>query len=104
LDPEDWDFSDELPSVESFRTFLRLMISLGHVRRPSLGATADGDIIAAWVMGSNRLTIECLPADHVRWIVNTKLDGESISAAGRAKIHLLDGLLEPYKPGTWFDG
>lgn len=104
LDPEDWDFSDTLPTTESFKTFLRLMISLGHVRRPSLGSTATGDIIAAWIVGKDRLTLECLPEDHVRWIISTTLSGEATSAAGRTKIHLLEPLLEPYNPRTWFDG
>lgn len=102
LDPDEWDFSDALPSVASFRTFLRLMISLGNVRRPSLGSTGTGDIIAAWIIGKDRLTLECLPDDHVRWIVSTTLSGEPTSAAGRTKIHLLESLLEPYNPRTWF--
>jgi hypothetical protein len=104
LDADDWDFSDTLPTVESFKTFLRLMISLGQVRRPSLGSTATGDIIAAWIIGKDRLTLECLPDDHVRWMVSTTLEGEPTSGAGRTKIHLLESLLSPYNPETWFGG
>lgn len=103
LDADDWDFSDELPSLASFKTFLRLMVALGHVRRPSLGATASGDLIAAWVNGKNRLTIECLPGDQVRWVVVKYVGDQRISAAGRNPTRLLKHFLQPYDPSSWFE-
>lgn len=103
LDPDEWDFSDELPNLASFRTFLRLMIALGTVKRPSLGATANGDLIAAWIAGSDRLTVECLADDQVRWVLSETVGGDRISAAGRNPSHLLRGYLNPHNPGKWFD-
>jgi len=104
LDPDEWDFADKLPTVPSFQTFLRLVIALGHTKRPALGASADGNLISAWVNGRDRLTVECLPNDMVRWVVVQHIGGERISVAGRNPTYLLKSYLAPYNPGAWFDG
>ena len=100
LDAEDWDFSDKLPTLESFRTFLRMILAFGPVRRPSLGATATGEIIAAWSKDGDRLTIECLAGDQVRWVVNRTVDGRRISAAGKTYADLVWRQVAPFEPGA----
>ena len=106
FDAEDWNFSEELPSVQSYRTFLRMIIFLserrGDIRRPALGATADGHLIAAWSSGDSRLTIECLPEDKVRWILGKKVDGEPVSNAGEARVTFLPKALSVYEPNGWW--
>lgn len=102
LDADDWDFSDDLPALASFRTFLRLIIALGSVPRPSLGATATGELIAVWVTGTDRLTIECMANDQVRWIVTKGTGQDRISGAGRNTAGTLMGYLKPYQPEIWF--
>jgi hypothetical protein len=103
LDAESWDFSDELPSQASFLTFLRLVVLLGKPRRPSLGATGDGNIIAAWTRGRERLTIECQPDDQLRWIVVRYFGDDRESAAGTCKVARLLSRLGPFGPEIWFD-
>ena len=71
-------------------------------RRPGLGATSDGHLIAMWTIGNDRLTIECLPADEIRWVVFREIDGERESAAGRTVLARLPDVLEPYAPERWF--
>lgn len=102
IDPTEWDFSDDLPSVASYKTFLRMMIFLGKVKRPALGATSDGNIIAGWMSGKDRLTIECAPADEVRWSVVKWIDGRREPAAGRTLVARLPSRLEPYDSSDWF--
>jgi hypothetical protein len=102
LDPQEWDFSDEMPSTSSFMTFLRMIIHNRVVRRPGLGATTDGKIIAAWTAGHNRLTVECLPDDKVRWVAVKYVDGERVSGASSSPVALLRTFLAPFQPELWF--
>jgi hypothetical protein len=103
LDAENWDFSDRLPTMDSYMTFLRLLILLGRPRRPGLGATSDGNIIAAWTNDQNRLTIECRPYDQLRWIVVRDLPGGVVRSANTCTTKQLREMLGFYKPDIWFD-
>jgi len=102
LDIEEWDKRDKAPSLESFATFLRLMLILRPDVRPGLGASAGGHLIAAWTNGDDRLTIEALSADEVRWSVAVWIDEERERAAGFSTLQRLHAVLEPYGPGRWF--
>lgn len=102
LDAEEWDLSDELPSDASYRTFLRMIIFLGKIRRPSLGATSDGNIIAGWMHERDRLVMECLPNDMVRWSL-TKFGDFPESAAGITTVNRLPSVLQPYEPARWLN-
>lgn len=104
LDAEDWDFSDQLPSVASFRTFLRMIIAFGSARRPSLGATSTGEIVAAWSKDGDRLTIECLANDQIRWVMSRTIDGRKVSAAGKTFADSVLRELAPYDPRSLLDG
>jgi hypothetical protein len=102
LDAEDWDFSDRLPSEESFRTLLRMVIYLAPERRPALGATSNGNIIAGWIKGRDRLTIECLPNDWARWIVVKHVPEGRLSAAAEGPVRSLREQLSFYDPEHWW--
>ena len=78
---EDWEKSDVPPSLASYSTFLRMLTFLRPLRRPGLGATHDGHLIATWTTGEDRLTIECLPKDIVRWHLSVTIEGERERAA-----------------------
>src|SRR5262245_45960609 len=99
---EDWEAEDSPPSIGSFATFLRMLILIRTNRRPGLGATEDGNFIATWTIDDNRLTIECLAKDIVRWHLAVTIDGERERAAGIAPIQRLIDVLRPYSPQQWF--
>jgi hypothetical protein len=102
LDADEWDEGDG-PVVEaSFMTFLRMILLLQAKRRPGLGATSEGNVIAAWSVGKDRLTIECLPIDQIRWVLVRYLDDERESAAGQTDVLRLPEVLRPYDPKRWF--
>jgi hypothetical protein len=103
LDIEEWDPRDPVPAPETARTFVRLLLLLRVNRKPGIGVSNSGNLIAAWTSGPNRLTVECLPGDRVRWIVSRVVDGEIERAAGDGRIDRLRELLEPYQPAVWFD-
>ena len=99
---EDWDKEDAPISEASFTTLLRMVLLIRAKRRPGLGASGDGHAIAMWTVGSDRLTVECLPADEIRWVVVCGVDGERESAAGQTVLARLPDVLKPYDPDRWF--
>jgi hypothetical protein len=103
LDEDNWDIADVLPTRAAFLTFLRMIILLGRPRRPSLGVTDDGNIVASWTRQLNRLTIECQPKDDLRWVLVRYQDAEPETGAGTCKVEKLGSRLAPYDPGIWFD-
>ncbi|PZV34336.1 hypothetical protein B5V02_32845 [Mesorhizobium kowhaii] len=101
LDAEEWDEDDKPVVSGSSLTFIRMLIFL-KARRPGLGATNDGNLVASWTTGSNRLTIVCKPDDSVRWVVSTQTDVGCETAAGQTTILRLPVVLQPYNPQQWF--
>lgn len=102
LAADDWDDGDLPPTLASFQTFLRMLLFVKPDRRPGLGATGDGKLIATWTVGADKLTIECLPADMVRWNLSAVINGEKERAAAITPVSRLNAVLEPYTPQRWF--
>ncbi len=102
LDAEDWHEGDDPIKASSFETFLRMIIFHNPSRRPGFGVSNRGYLIAAWTSGSDRLTIECLPNDTVRWVLSCEVDGEAERAAGETSVRRLMEVLAPYSPTRWF--
>jgi hypothetical protein len=102
LDAESWEADDAPPSISSYSTFLRMLLLLRPHRRPGIGATSDGQLIAMWTSGNDRLTIECLSNDLVRWHLSVIIDTEQERAAGRTPLPRLSAVLGPYGPDRWF--
>ena len=102
-DPEEWEAGDEPVGPSSFATFFKAILSIRPERRPGLGLSHTGDIIAAWTTGRDRLTIEFLPNDRVRWILALYHDGEEPDRfAGQTQVSRLAEGLTPYHPEHWF--
>ena len=94
--------TDDQPLVsKSFSTFLRTIIHANILRRPSLGLTHDGNLIAAWLAGPDRLTLEFLSNDNVRWVLSCDVDGVRERAAGETPVKRLPEVLAPYSPERW---
>jgi hypothetical protein len=102
LSAEDWQSEDPTPTLASFSTFIRMLLFLKPERRPGLGATNNGHLIAAWTVGNDRLTMECLPNDFVRWHLSAMIDGDREKAAAESPIQRLSAVLAPYTPSRWF--
>jgi len=101
LDAQEWDQRDLPPTLASFATFLRLMLLIKPEERPGFGASSDGKFIAAWTVGDDRLTLECLPGDLVRFSIVVTNDGERERVAGVVSITRLTEVIAPYGPDRW---
>lgn len=102
LDVNEWDEQDAPPVHNSYATFLRMLLSIKPERRPGLGAAANGNLIAAWTNGNDKLTIECLANDEIRWSIARDTDEMRVRAAGIDSLRRLSVILEPYEPQKWF--
>jgi hypothetical protein len=102
LDVEDWHEDDEPLLDESFRTFLRLILYQKPGRRPGLGLSHRGHLIAAWTAGADRLTLECGADDTIRWVLSCEIHGARERAAGETHVARLPEILRPYGPDRWF--
>jgi hypothetical protein len=102
LNVEDWHEDDEPLVDESFLTFLRLILYQKPRRRPGLGLSHHGNLIAAWTAGADRLTLECGPDDSIRWVLSCEVNGERERAAGETHVARLPQVLRPYGPDRWF--
>jgi hypothetical protein len=103
LDPEDWDSDFQLPSEQSYSTFLRMIIYLHPTRRPSLGLSLSGHFLSAWVRGGDRIVIECIGNDDVRWVLSRTVDGQRESGAGRVQLHRIPDVTAGYQPEQLFN-
>jgi hypothetical protein len=98
LSPLDWDEEDVVPSERSFSTFLRMMIYLHPTKRPGIGLSASGNFVAAWSRKQDRLIIECLARDEVRWVLFRELGDDRESGAGKSQIHRIPEVTAAYEP------
>jgi hypothetical protein len=102
MDIDNWEEDEKTVTKESFSTLLRMLTLIKPIRRPGLGTTSAGNIIAAWTNEKDRLTIECLSKDRVRWVLSHIIDDIRESAAGEVQLPRLQTVLTPYNPNRWF--
>jgi hypothetical protein len=102
MDANEWDDDFALPSEQSFSTFLRMIIYLHPTKRPGLGLSSKGHLLASWVKDQDRIVIECLADDDVRWVLSHCLNGNIESGAGKTKIYRIPDVIDPYEPDELF--
>jgi hypothetical protein len=103
-DTDEWEDDDEPINPSSFQTFLKAILTIKPERRPGLGLSQTGNLIAAWTTARDRLTIEFLPKDRVSWVLARYRNDtdEPARFAGQTSVsELLEGLA-PYHPEHWF--
>ena len=103
LDSEEWHDEDNPFGPASFSTFLRAILFLRPSRRPGLGVTDQGNLIGAWTNDRDRVTLEFLETDKVKWSLSCFIDEEQERAVGTNPVSRLSEVLAPYNPARWFD-
>lgn len=102
MDPDEWDPEFTMPSEQSFSTFLRMIIYLHPTKRPGLGLSANGNFLASWSKAEDRVVIESLADDEVRWVISRCSGDLRESAAGKTKIYRIPDVIHPYEPDHLF--
>ena len=64
LNLENWQDDSALIQESTFSTFLRFLIFVAPNRLPSLGVSPNGKVLAAWLKGDARITVQFLPEDR----------------------------------------
>lgn len=102
-DQAEWESGDQPVRQESFATFLKAAIDINPQRRPGLGLSNTGNLVATWTTGQDRLTIEFMPQDRVRWVLSHYDDeGQPDRFAGEIDVSRLSESLSFYRPERWF--
>jgi hypothetical protein len=100
---DQWEEGDEPLDQASFQTFLKAILTIKPERRPGLGLSQTGNLIAAWTTERDRLTIEFLPNDGVSWVLARYDDtDEPARYAGQTSVSQLVEGLAPHRPEHWF--
>jgi hypothetical protein len=102
-DPDEWEENDQPIQQASFATFLKPILSIAPQRRPGLGLSSAGHLIAAWTDDQgNRLTIEFLPA-RIRWVLSRRYGDEVERFAADTTVDRFAVSLATYNPQNWFE-
>lgn len=64
LNLENWQDDSSLIQESTFSTFLRFLIFAAPNRLPSIGISPNGNVLAAWLKGDERITVQFLPDDR----------------------------------------
>jgi len=99
---DDWEHGDEPLQRESFATFLKAICELKPKKRPGLGLTHSGQLIAAWTAGTSRLTIEFSVSGRVKWIISRTVEDEVEHYVGDTTVSRLAAGLQPHHVEEWF--
>lgn len=101
-DPVEWSADDTPVREQSFATFLKTICLIKPARRPGLGLSRVGHLVASWRSGKDELIIEFLPSDRVRWVLTTWLGSEAERFAGKQSVAGVAAALHPHHPEKWF--
>ena len=99
---EEWEPGDQPIQQSSFATFLKAMLTIKPERRPGLGLSHAGNLIAAWTTGHDHLTIEFLLHDRIRWVLSRHFGNDTERFAGETGVARLTESLANYHPEHWF--
>lgn len=101
-DCDEW-FGADLPlNLESYKTFIRFMLTVDGSSKPSLALSASGNLLGIWLAGRDRLTIEFRPGDSVEWVISRQEGDATERAAGTTSSARLMANIQGFKPETWF--
>lgn len=102
LDPAEWPEDAPLPEVDSYQSFLRAVILLRPHKRPSLGVSDFGNLVATWDSGDGQIFIEFHPNNAIRWSAAQTVDNRLQVASGKTVTSSLADELAGYLPDRWF--
>ena len=102
LDADDWHDDNVVLHLDSYRTYLRFTLHVRPTCDPFFGLSDEGHLLGAWIVGKNRLTMEFLPGDEIRWVLVRYIEEERETAAAQIPLVRLQEVLQPFDPDLWW--
>ncbi|HEY6813945.1 MAG TPA: hypothetical protein VI168_00265 [Croceibacterium sp.] len=102
-DVDEWMEGDVPLVLESYQSFVRTIVAYDVTAAASLALSARGNLYAMWG-NADRLTIEFLPGNRLRWLVVLVGEEGVERAAGETTIARLREVLGPYQADKWLSG
>lgn len=101
---DDWLEGDVPVSLDSFKSLVRgiLMDVIGG--KPGLSLTPQGNLIALWTDGGDKLAIEFQPGDTVRYLWSQRIEDDFERASGTTSLRRLPVVLSPLNAERLFRG
>ncbi len=100
-DLDEWDANDAPMKASSFYTFLRTMFRLKPQRKPGLGLSPKGNLVASWEKDGDYLTVEFLPSEQTLWVISRLNDDETERIAGQTAARYLASTLATFQLDRW---
>lgn len=101
---DEWDPVDKPVNLHSYQALVRAILYHEINSRPALSLMPNGNLLVLWRDGQDKLTIEFLPGNRTRWLVQINSGDMPESATGHASLERLREVLQPYSADRWFDG
>jgi hypothetical protein len=103
-DEEEWAPEDKPVNLASYKTLVRAILYHQVDSRPALSLMPNGNLLALWRDGDDKLTVEFLPDNRTRWFVQCNSDSGPERVTGTTPLERLRTVLQPYGAERWFDG
>jgi hypothetical protein len=104
LAPEEWDPEDKPLQAQSFDTFLKAICDLNPTKRPGLGLSYAGHLIAAWrsdLSPDDRVSLEFMPNGKVKLIGSRLVQDETVAFSAIAPLAALKRTLADMNCSAW---
>ena len=104
LAPEEWDPEDKPLHAQSFDTFLKAICDVNPTKRPGLGLSYAGHLIAAWrndLNPNDRVSLEFMPDGKVKLIGSRFVQDEAVAFSAIAPLIALKRTLIDMNCSAW---
>lgn len=101
---DEWAQGDKPVSLASYQSLVRALLYHKINSRPGLSLMPTGNLLALWVDGEDKLTVEFLPSNRTRWFVQHQSKNGPERSTGTAPLERLRDVLQPYGAERWFSG
>lgn len=95
-DCDEWFGGHQPVQIESYKNFVRFMLAIGSMSKPSLALAPNGHLLAVWDRDGDRLTVEFGIDNTVEWVVSRKENERVERAAGSTTTKRLLANIAPY--------
>lgn len=103
-DVEEWYEGDSPVNLASYKTLIRAIVFHKVDCRPAISIMPNGNVLALWQDGPDKLTVEFQPQNRARWLVQSHTENGPERATGSTALERLRQVLEPYGAARWFNG